>query len=40
MLKKFKDKEGLVEIVGLSRSKVCFKIGLYKYFKEFPALKN
>ena len=40
MLKKFKDKEGLIEIVGLSRSTVCFKTGLYKYFKKFPALKN
>ena len=29
MLKKFKDMEGSIENVGLSRSTVCFKIGLY-----------
>ena len=40
MLKKFKNKEGVIEIVGLSRSTVCFKIGFYKCWKKFPALKN
>ena len=40
MLKKFKDKKGLIEYVGLSRSTVYFKIGLYKRLKKFSALKN
>ena len=35
MLKKFKDKKGLIENVGLSRSTVYFKIGLYKRLKKF-----
>ena len=40
MLKKFKDKEGFIEKVGLSRSTVYFKIPLYKCLKKFPAIKN
>ena len=40
MLKKFKDKEGFIENVELSRSVVYFKIGFYKCLKKFPALKN
>ena len=40
MLKKFKDKEGFIENVVLSRSTIYFKIGLYKWLKEFPTLKN
>ena len=40
MLKKFKDKEGFIENLGLSRSTVYFKIGLYTCLKKFPALKN
>ena len=40
MLKWFKDKEGIVENVGLSRSTVYFKIGLYKFLKMLQALKN
>ena len=31
MLKNFKDTEGFVENVGLSRSTTYFKIGLYKF---------
>ena len=40
MLKTFKDTEGFVENVGLSRSTIYFKIGLYKFLKKYPALKN
>ena len=40
MLKKFRDTEDFIENVGLSRSAIYFKIGLYKTFKEFPALKK
>ena len=40
MLKTFKDKEGFIENVGLSRSNVYFRIGLYKCLKKLPALKN
>ena len=40
MLKKFNEKEGFIENVGLGRSTVYFKIGLYKCLKKFPALKN
>ena len=38
MLKEFKDKNRFIEIVGLNRSTVYFKIRLYKYLKTFPAL--
>ena len=31
MLKKFKDTQGFVENVGISRSTIYFKIGLYKF---------
>ena len=40
MLKKFKDTEGFVENIGIIRSTVYFKIGLYKFLKQYPALKN
>ena len=40
MLKKFKDKEGFIEDIGLSRSAIYFKIGTYIWLKKFPALKN
>ena len=40
MLKKFKDTEGFVENVRLSRSTIYFKIGPYKFLKKYPALKN
>ena len=40
MLKKFKDTEDFTENVALSRSTVYFKIGLYKFFKKVPVLKN
>ena len=40
MLEKFKDSEGIVENVGISRSTIYFKIGLYKFLKKYPALKT
>ena len=40
MLKKFRDTEEFVENVKLSWSTTDFKIGLYKYLKKYPALKN
>ena len=40
MLKKFKDKEGFVENIELSRSTIYFKVRLYKWSKKFAALKN
>ena len=40
MLKKFKAKEGFIENIGLSRSKIYFKVRLYKWSKKFAALKN
>ena len=40
MLKKFRDTEGFVENIELSWSTIYFKIGLYKFLKKYPALKN
>ena len=41
MLKKFKDTEGFVENVGLSRSTIYFKIRLLrKFLRKYPTLKN
>ena len=40
MLKKFKDKKGLIENVGLSRSTVYFKIGLLQTFKKVFSSKE
>ena len=40
MLKKFKNTEEFVENVGLSQLTTHFKIGLYKFLKKYPALKN
>ena len=39
-LKNLKVKAGFIENVGLNGSTVCFKIGLYKCLKNFPALKS
>ena len=40
MQKKFRDKEGFTESVGLRKLTVYFKIVLHKCLKKFPALKN
>ena len=40
MLKIFRDTERFFENVGLSRSKIYFKIGLYKFLKKYLASKN
>ena len=40
MLKKFKDKEGFIENIGLRRSTAYLKNGLYKCSKKFPVIKN
>ena len=40
ILKKFKNSEGYAENVGLSRSTIYFKTGLYKFLKKYSALKN
>ena len=40
MLKKFKDSKGFVENVEIRRSTIYFKSGLYKFSKEYLALKN
>ena len=40
MLQSFKDKEGFIENIVLSRSTIYFKIALYKCLKRFKALKN
>ena len=40
MLKKFKDMYDFIENIRLSRSTVYFKIGIYKFLKKFPVLKN
>ena len=40
MLKTFRDTERFFENVGLIRSKIYFKIGLYKFLKKYLALKN
>ena len=40
MLKMFKDTEGFVGNVGLSRPPIFFKIGFYKFLKKYQALKN
>ena len=40
VLKRFKDTKGFVENVGLRQSTIYFKIGLYKFLKKYPALKN
>ena len=40
VLKNFKDTKEFVENVGLSQSTIYFKIGLYKFLKKYPALKN
>ena len=40
MLKRLKDTKGFDENVGLSQSTIYFKIGLYRFLKKYPALKN
>ena len=40
MLKKFKDTKGFVKSVGLSRSTIYFKLGLYKLLKKYPTFKK
>ena len=40
MLRKFKDTEGFVENVGLSRWAIYLKAGLYKFFKKYAGSKN
>ena len=40
MLKKVKDMYDFIENIRLSRSTVYFKIGIYKFLKKFPVLKN
>ena len=40
MLKKFKEKEGFCENVGLGRCTVYFKIGLYKCLIKVPNSKE
>ena len=40
IFKKFKNSEGYAENVGLSRSTIYFKTGLYKFLKKYSALKN
>ena len=40
ILKKLKCSKGFVENVGISRSTIYFKIGLYKFLKKYLALKN
>ena len=40
VLKNFKDTKEFVENVGLSQSTIYFKIGLYKFLKKYPSLKN
>ena len=38
--KNYKDSEGFVENIGISRSTIYFKIGLYKLFLKKQDLKN
>ena len=40
MLKKFKDTKDFIKDIGLSRSTVHFKTGLYEIFKKNPVFKN
>ena len=40
MLKRLKDTKGFDENVGLSRSTIYLKIGLYRFLKKYLALKN
>ena len=40
MLKNVKDSEEFVKNTGISRLTTYFKIGLYKFFKIYTALKN
>ena len=40
LLKKFKDTENFFDNVGQSRSRINFKISLYKFLKKYPLLKK
>ena len=40
LLKRFMDNEEFFDRVGLSRSNIYYKIGLYKFLCKFPVLKN
>ena len=40
LLKRFKYSDEFFDRVGLSRSNIYFKIGLYKFLCKFPVLKN
>ena len=40
LLKRFKDIDKYFDCVGLSRSNVYFKIGLYKFLCKFSVLEN
>ena len=40
LLKRFKDSNEFFDNIGLGRSNIYFKIGLYKFLCKYPKLKN